>query len=127
MLFVAISLAEDGRHLLSALLSRRIFSTSAPFTASGYLFRLGFAIQIDVHSSRSSSPLTQNKLHPVVSDLRFDAAFTRHHAKLQRQFALVAINDFRAAMSDDRARHPFFRAPAESGAHRRVSDQPVAS
>ena len=33
--FVAISLAEDGRHLLSALLSRRIFSTSAPFTAPG--------------------------------------------------------------------------------------------
>src|SRR2546430_5965035 len=35
MLFVAISLAEDGRHLLSALLSRRIFSTSAPFYCTG--------------------------------------------------------------------------------------------
>src|SRR5438105_12511863 len=30
-------------------------------------------------------------------------------------------------MSDDRARHPFFRAPARLGAHSRVSDQPVAS
>src|SRR6266480_3632118 len=115
--------------LAFSLLSRRIFSTSAPFTAPGYLFRLGFAMldQIDVHSSRSSSPLTQNKLHPVISDLRFDAAFTRHHAKLQRQFALVAINDFRAAMSDDRARHSFFRAPTELGAYSGVSDQPVAS
>src|SRR5438270_1216627 len=83
--------------------------------------------QIDVHSSRSSSPLTQNKLHPVVGDLRFDAAFTRYHAKLQRQFVLVAINDFRPAMSDDRALHSFFRAPTELGAYSGVSDQPVAS
>ena|SRR5437588_858800 len=30
-------------------------------------------------------------------------------------------------MSDDRARHAFFRAPTQLGAHRRVSDQPVAS
>src|SRR5437868_14325374 len=83
--------------------------------------------QIDVHSSRSSSPLTQNKLHPVVSDLRFDATLTRHRAKFQRQFALVANDDFRAAMSDDRARHAFFRAPTKLGPHSRVSDQPVAS
>src|SRR5437870_2101756 len=30
-------------------------------------------------------------------------------------------------MSDDHARHAFFRAPTELGPHSRVSDQPVAS
>src|SRR5436305_6442940 len=30
-------------------------------------------------------------------------------------------------MSDDRARHAFFRAPTELGAHSGVSNQPVAS
>src|SRR5207237_10606241 len=83
--------------------------------------------QIDLQSSRSSSPLTQNKLHPVVSDLRFDAALTRHRAKFRRQFALVATDDFRAAMSDDRSRHAFFRAPTELGAHSRVPNEPVAA
>src|SRR5207248_7498716 len=52
---------------------------------------------------------------------------SRHRAKFRRQFALVAINDFRAAMSDDRSRHAFFRAPTELGSHSGVSDQPVAS
>src|SRR5438270_13010981 len=83
--------------------------------------------QIDLHSSRSSSPLTQNKLHPVVSDLRFHPALTRKRANFRRQFALVTTDDFRAAMSDDRAGHPVFRAPTEVGAHSSVSDQPVAS
>src|SRR5437764_13705198 len=83
--------------------------------------------QIDLHSSRSSSPLTQNKLHPVVSDLRFHPALTRHRAKFRRQFALVTTDDFRAAMSDDRARHPVFRAPTEMGAHSGVSHHPSVS
>src|SRR6266480_6465107 len=70
---------------------------------------------------------SQDQLHPVVSDARFVAPLGSHPVEFCRKHALVAGDNFRAAVRDDCARHALFRAPTQLRTNGRMAYQRVAS
>ena len=70
---------------------------------------------------------SQNQLHSVARDTRFDAALGTHRAEPRGKIALVAGHNLRPAVRDDDSRHALFRAPAELRANCRVSNEFIAS
>src|SRR5215204_3260708 len=75
---------------------------------------------------RISPYLPQDHFHAVVRDFGSNPALTRHLLDPGDQGRLVAGDEFRAAMGEDRTRHPLFLAPGELGADRRVAEEGVA-
>src|SRR5215217_2730762 len=75
---------------------------------------------------RISPYLPQDHFHAVVGDFGSDSAFAGHLLDPGDQGRLVASDEFRAAVGEDRARHPLFLAPGELGADRRVAEEGVA-
>src|SRR5215217_6251745 len=75
---------------------------------------------------RISPYLPQGYFHAVVCDFDSDSAFAGHLLDPGDQGRLVASDEFRAAVGEDRARHPLFLTPGELGADRRVAEEGVA-
>src|SRR6266705_4754842 len=67
------------------------------------------------------------QLHSIVSDTHVDTALGSDDAELRCDFAFVVIDNFRAAMGDDCARHALFLTPRQLGANRRVTDERFAA
>lgn len=57
---------------------------------------------------------------------RFDTTLGAHRVEARGEIALVAGDNFRAAVSDNGSRHTRFRAPADLHADSRTPDQPFA-
>ncbi len=64
----------------------------------------------------------QRDFHSIVRDAHLNTAFGSDGAELGGYFALVACDDFRTAMRNDRVQHALFLAPGELRAHGRVTD-----
>src|SRR5437870_7128001 len=69
----------------------------------------------------------QRDLHSIVRDAHLNTAFGSDGAELGGYFALVACDDFRTAMRNDRVQHALFLAPDELLAHGRVTDYRFAA
>src|SRR5437879_9690123 len=64
----------------------------------------------------------QRDFHSIVRDAHLNTAFGSDGAEFGGYFALVACDDFRTAMRNDRVQHALFLAPGELRAHGRVTD-----
>ena len=62
--------------------------------------------------------LSENDFHPVVGNTCFEAGLGGDNAKLWDNFALVAGDNLRTAMGDDRVWHAFLSAPCQLRANR---------
>src|SRR5881296_2856909 len=62
-----------------------------------------------------------------MGDAHIHTALCRNSAQVCENFALVASDDFRAAVSDNGAVNALFLAPGELRAHRRMTDQCFAA
>ena len=71
--------------------------------------------------------VSQNQFHSIISDAHFDPSLCRHGPESGGDSALITADDFRSAMGDDCARHPFFLAPCQLRPHSRVTDQCFAA
>src|SRR6266481_6524697 len=87
-----------------SLYRKRRAEDCAPYLSSD----VNFALQRDFHS--------------IVRDAHLNTAFGSDGAELGGYFALVACDDFRTAMRNDRVRHALFLAPRQLRAHRRVAE-----
>jgi hypothetical protein len=67
--------------------------------------------------------LSENQLHPILSDARFDTALQGHPAEFCGDFTLVAVNNFQAAMGNDCSRHALLTAPCQLCANRCMPNQ----
>ena len=72
--------------------------------------------------SSDASSASQRDFHPIISDAHVHTALCRDGAQAGENFPLVASDDFRAAMSDNGARHALFLAPRELCPNGRVTD-----
>ena len=59
-------------------------------------------------------------------DTRFDAALGAHRPEPRGKIALVACDNLRPAVRDDRSRHALFRALADLHADSSMPDEPFA-
>ena len=64
----------------------------------------------------------QRHFHSIIRDAYLDTTVGGDVAELRENFALVASDDFRAAMSDNGAVNALFLAPRELCPNRRVTD-----
>src|SRR5712664_13567 len=71
-------------------------------------------------TSPSNRRTSQLHFHSIIGDPHFNTALGGDAAELRRDFAFVAIDNFRAAMGDDGPRHAFFLAPCQLSPNRRV-------
>ena len=76
----------------------------------------------DCLSDARSNLVSQRQFHSVVGDPHFHTALGGDAAELRRDFAFVAIDNFRTTMTDDCARHALFLTPRQLGANRRMTD-----
>src|SRR5438105_10665912 len=70
---------------------------------------------------------SQLHFHSIIGDPHFNTALGGDAAELRRDLAFVAIDNVRAAMGDDCARHALFLTPRQLGANRRVTDECFAA
>src|SRR6266487_4472178 len=70
---------------------------------------------------------SQNQLHSIVGNARFEPAFDAHPAQLGCEATLIASDNLRAAMRDDCSRYALFRAPTQLRTDGRMPDEGVAA
>src|SRR6266480_472060 len=76
---------------------------------------------------RALSLLSQRQFHSIIGDAHVHTALLRDGAQVCENFALVAGDNFRAAVRDNSARNPLFLAPRELCPNRRVTDERFAA
>src|SRR6266480_4912441 len=76
---------------------------------------------------RALSLLSQRQFHSIIGDAHVHTALCRDGAHGGGNFALVASDNFRAAMSDTGASNALFLAPCQLGANRRMTDEVFAA
>ena len=70
---------------------------------------------------------SQNQLHPIVGNVRFESAFTPYPAQLCCQATLIASDNLGAAVRDDCSQYPLFRTLTQLRTDGRMPDEGIAA
>ena len=70
---------------------------------------------------------SQNQLHPIVGNVRFEPAFNPYPGQLCCEARLIASDNLGAAMRDDYSRYALLRAPTQLRTDGRMPDEGVAA